>query len=173
MATVLGKHAPALTYPKIERDGGHGASLATMHTTGLTLDDINARLARAPYNRWLGLRVESRSETGARLLLPWRADIGGAPGMIHGGVLAALVDAGCYAALLTQHEHAGPTVDMRVDFHGNNAGIDLVVEALMVKAGRGLSTADARVLDANGRLLASGRCVYRVNRGPRTEPAAD
>lgn len=135
-----------------------------MNSHGLTVDEINARLARAPYNVWLGVRAVSAADGHAGLLLPWRAEFAGAPGMIHGGVLAALVDLGCYAALLTRHRSVGPTVDLRIDFHGNVGGAELRLDCVTIKSGRRLATADTRILGPDGDLLASGRCVYMVNR---------
>jgi uncharacterized protein (TIGR00369 family) len=54
-----------------------------------------------------------------------------------------------------------PTIDMRVDFHSAaREGEELVARATVIKLGRSVATAEARVLGPDGRLIASGRGVY-------------
>ncbi|MNC80696.1 hypothetical protein D3C75_1335910 [compost metagenome] len=53
-----------------------------------------------------------------------------------------------------------PTVDLRVDYHRPAIQGDLTIRGKVVKAGKQLSVAEARIEDAQGVLLASGRGVY-------------
>ena len=53
-----------------------------------------------------------------------------------------------------------PTIDLRVDYHTAAMPGDLTVRGKVVRMGSQFSTAEARVLDAEGKLLASGRGTY-------------
>ena len=53
-----------------------------------------------------------------------------------------------------------PTIDLRVDYHSAAMPGDLTVKGKAVRLGSQFSTAEAQVLDAQGKLLASGRGTY-------------
>ena len=78
----------------------------------------------------------------------------------HGGVLAALVDLGADWAMVKKLGRGVPTIDLRVDYHAAAMPGDLTVRGKVIRMGRQFSTAEAQVLDAEGKLLASGRGTY-------------
>ncbi|SFC27138.1 PaaI family thioesterase [Tropicimonas isoalkanivorans] len=131
------------------------------HST-LTIPELQKMADRCPFNAWLGIAIQEA--VGGRLVLTarWRDEMMGAPErkLIHGGVLASLVDAAGDYAVATLLGHASPTVDLRTDYHRVAAYGTLTVTARVVKLGRTLSVAEAEVHDIEGRLAASGRAVY-------------
>lgn len=83
------------------------------------------RLARAfveaiPHARALGMRFDRFSPEGAEISLPWREDLVGDPhsGVIHGGVISALMDTCSGAAVLAHPTGARSTatIDLRIDY---------------------------------------------------------
>jgi uncharacterized protein (TIGR00369 family) len=126
----------------------------------LDLPDINRKLSASPFNRWLGIEAVAASGSAVELRVPWRTELEGGKGMTHGGIFACVIDAAAFAVMLASRGETGPTIDMRVDFHGNAIAGDFVVKAELLRAGSRISSADVRVTSAAGRLLASGRCVY-------------
>ncbi|WP_145002724.1 PaaI family thioesterase [Pseudomonas oryzihabitans] len=123
--------------------------------------DIQARLLKAPYHRWLGLEVLAVSADGIELTARWREDwvVNPDGGYTHGGVLAALVDLTADWALVARTGKGVPTIDLRVDYHRPARG-DLRVKGTVIKHGKLVSVAEAQVFDAEGQLVASGRGVY-------------
>lgn len=123
--------------------------------------DIQARLLRGPYHQWLGLKVQAVGEGAIDLTATFRDEwvVNPEGGYIHGGILAALVDLAADWALVSHTGRGVPTIDLRVDYHRAACG-DLRAEGRVVKAGRQFSVAEARVFDAAGQLVASGRGVY-------------
>ncbi len=61
----------------------------------MTLESIQARIDRTPYNSWLRLRAVAASASRVEFELQARQEFVSTPErqIIHGGVLAALVDA--------------------------------------------------------------------------------
>lgn len=73
-----------------------------------------------PHARALGMRFDMLSDEGAEIALPWRADLVGDPrsGVIHGGVISALMDTCCGAAVMAHPTGARSTatIDLRIDY---------------------------------------------------------
>ncbi|MEU6701989.1 PaaI family thioesterase [Pseudonocardia sp. NPDC046786] len=117
---------------------------------------------RSAYHRWLGLQVyavgDGAIEISARWRPEWVVRPEGEP--THGGILAALIDLAADWALYSRAGRGVPTVDLRVDYHRAAAPGDLTVCGEVVKFGRQISVAEAKVHSADGMLIASGRGVY-------------
>jgi uncharacterized protein (TIGR00369 family) len=128
----------------------------------LTLERAQAMITRAPYHQWLGLKVVALHDDGIEITATWREEwvVNVERRYTHGGVLAALIDLGADWAMLKKLGRAVPTIDMRVDYHAPAMPGDLTVHGKVVRMGSQFSTAEARVLDAQGKLLASGRGTY-------------
>jgi uncharacterized protein (TIGR00369 family) len=78
----------------------------------------------------------------------------------HGGVLATLVDLGADWAMVSKTGRGVPTIDLRIDYHAVAMPGDLTIRGKIVRMGSQFSTSEARVFDAEGKLLASGRGTY-------------
>lgn len=116
----------------------------------------------APFHQWLGLKIQSCSEDGLELTMPWRAEIISNPvlGAAHGGVLAALIDLTGLYTLLMLGTRAKATADLRVDYHRPATVGPLVARGQVIKIGRQISVAEARIFGPDEKLLASGRGAY-------------
>jgi uncharacterized protein (TIGR00369 family) len=71
----------------------------------LTLEQVEAIVTRAPYHKWLGLKVIAVHDDGIELKATWREEwvVNVERRFTHGGILAALIDLGAdspVAALL-------------------------------------------------------------------------
>lgn len=135
-----------------------------------SIDGLQKRVSRCPFNHWLGLEVVALSERGVQLRMPWRNEIVGSPttGAVHGGILGCLVDACAGFAIIAATGESLATIDMRVDYHRPAAPGPLTAHGEIVKLGRTTGTADCRIFDERQELVASGRAVYL-----RREPPQD
>ncbi|MDN3563626.1 PaaI family thioesterase [Paeniroseomonas aquatica] len=125
-------------------------------------DTLAERIVRAPFHRWLGLEVEKADATGVELVMPWRGEIVSRadPPIMHGGVVAALIDtAGLYAVLAAGGSAIG-TAYMHVDYHRPVVSGTVRVRARALKLGRRISVAEAMVYGEGPEPLASGRGGY-------------
>jgi len=142
-----------------------------MTAHSLDLAAFEERILAAPFHRWLGLKLQAASHDGVTLLMPWREEMVSDPKRryTHGGVLAALIDLTADYAIAARLGRGVPTVDMRIDYHRAAMPGDLIAHGTVIKLGTTLSTAEARIEDRDGRLIASGRGVY-FTAEPRAEP---
>ena len=123
---------------------------------------LDEMVRRSPFHQWLGVRLHALSKDGVELLMPWRSEFVSVAeiGYTHGGILSAFVDIAGDYAIAACLGHGLPTVDMRVDFHRPAMPGPLLAKACVLKLGRTLCTAEARIHDEAGALVASGRGVY-------------
>ena len=128
----------------------------------LRAEEVEALLLRGPFHQWLGLSVVSVGEGEIELKATWRPEwvVNSERGYVHGGILATLIDLTADWALVSKTGRGVPTVDLRVDYHRPVMEGNLTCRGTVVKFGGQLSVAEARILDTEGRLLASGRGVY-------------
>jgi uncharacterized protein (TIGR00369 family) len=128
----------------------------------LTLQQIQALVTRAPFHQWLGLSVVAVSDDGIELTAKWREEwvVNAERGITHGGILAALIDLAADWAMVRQTGRGVPTIDLRVDYHRPATAGDLTIRGKVVRAGSQFATAEAQILDRDGKLVASGRGTY-------------
>ncbi len=128
----------------------------------ITLEKAQELIIRAPYHKWLGLNVVALHDDGIELTARWREEwvVNTERGYTHGGILAALIDLGADWAMVKKLGRGVPTIDMRVDYHSAAMPGDLTIRGKAIRIGAQFSTAEAQILDAQGKLLASGRGTY-------------
>jgi uncharacterized protein (TIGR00369 family) len=128
-----------------------------------TREQLVERLLRSPFNTWLGLELVEWDEDGVTISLRSRPELCGHATLnaLHGGVLATLIDVCSSFAVIARTGESVFTVDMRVDYLRPATATDYRVRGEVVRLGRTLATADARVAAADGTLVASGRAVLQ------------
>jgi uncharacterized protein (TIGR00369 family) len=121
-----------------------------------------------PYMSSLGLQVEEWSTDGVRIRLPFDERFTNDGAILHGGVVASLIDSAGAAAVWAGHDFdngvRAATVSMTVNFIGAGNRADLIAEAMCVKRGRDLSFAEIHVANDGGKPVASATLVYRIVR---------
>jgi uncharacterized protein (TIGR00369 family) len=133
-----------------------------MSEAGLTLDELQERITRGPFNQWLNFTVTKVDENGIEVRSAWREEwiVNPDRRYTHGGILAAIIDVAADYAIAAKLGRPVPTIDMRVDFHKAAMPGDLTAKARIVRLGSQYSTAEASLYDKEGELVASGRGTY-------------
>jgi uncharacterized protein (TIGR00369 family) len=128
----------------------------------LTIEQVQALLMRAPFHQWLGLTVLAVSDDGVEIKATWREEwvVNVERRYTHGGILAALIDLAADFAMIRQTGRGVPTIDMRVDYHRAAMPDDLIARGKVVRFGSQFATAEAEIVDKDGKLIASGRGTY-------------
>jgi uncharacterized protein (TIGR00369 family) len=94
-------------------------------------------------------------------------------GVVHGGVIAALIDTAAFWAVyyaVDDETRWLTTVDLKLNYLAPATGGTLIAEGRQIKAGATLCYADATVTDTAGKLLAHGTATLMII--PVTGPAA-
>lgn len=125
-------------------------------------DALQKRMSANPFNHWMGMKIESLTETEIEVSIRWREEMISNPEAryTHGGILGAIVDTVADYMIAAKVGLPVPTVDMRIDYHRAAAPGDLKCIGRVVRLGGTNSVAEGYVYDADGALIASGRGTY-------------
>jgi uncharacterized protein (TIGR00369 family) len=112
----------------------------------------------APYPRLIGMRLAAIDFDSCRIELELRGDHLQPFGIVHGGVLATLIDTATFwAGFLRLPEDAGlVNVDLKLNYLKAVASGHLHAEGRCLRGGRQISYTEAKVLDEKGELVAHG-----------------
>lgn len=111
----------------------------------------------------VGLEVEELRTDYARMTMPFREENLQADGLMHGGAIATLIDTVVVPAIGTGLPKGAlwSTIELHVQYHRPLLS-DAVAEGWIVRRGRSIAFTRAEVVDAEGRLIASGTATYMV-----------
>ena len=122
--------------------------------------------ATRPYYRLLGFKATRPDAQGhQRVELASRPELENSRGEIHGGVVASLLDAAIGVAVRQAYAERinATTVSLTVNYAEPGRG-HLIASAEIMRAGGSLATAQARVVDAEGTLVAHAVGTMKILR---------
>ncbi|MEM1297873.1 MAG: PaaI family thioesterase [Pseudomonadota bacterium] len=99
---------------------GRGNDLISQNTRATGPDDPGEVMNALPHSRELGMRLHSSKGGVAVLSVPYDEKLVGDPetGVLHGGVITALLDTACGSAVMSVPEklRSVATLDLRIDY---------------------------------------------------------
>jgi uncharacterized protein (TIGR00369 family) len=139
---------------------------------GAIRDDLRRRIDASPFHTAFGVTVEGARNGEVRLGWEARAEHRNLQGLVHGGVLATLVDIAMGLAVRTA---VGPgrrhvTIELTVHYLRPTAPARIEAVGTTLRVGSQIAFAEGSVVDASGRLLVRASGTYSVT-GER-EPLA-
>lgn len=113
----------------------------------------------------VGIELEELRTDYARVRLPFRPELEQAAGVVHGGVVATLVDTVVVPAIGAGYDErrSFATVSMSVEYRAAVVGQDLVAEGWVEHRGRSMVFCRAEVATSDGTVVAAGSLVYKVS----------
>ena len=128
-----------------------------------------------PFNRVLGLEVESADPAAPRLRFAMRPELIGNTrrGILHGGVISAALDVTAgFAIMLALGKQPEPgeklefpnigTIDLRVDYLRPGRGKHFVSTGRVVRLGNRIAVTHMEMHNDQGELIATGSAAYVV-----------
>jgi len=128
-----------------------------------------------PFNKVLGLRLESMDLKAPKLAFDMRPELVGNSrrGILHGGVISAVLDAtGGFAIMLALAKEPKPgeklsfpnmgTIDLRVDYLRPGRGKHFVASAKVVRLGNRIAVTHMELVNDEGELISTGAAAYVV-----------
>ena len=128
-----------------------------------------------PFNKVLGLRLESMDPKAPKLAFDMRPELVGNArrGILHGGVISAVLDAtGGFAIMLALAKEPKPgeklsfpnmgTIDLRVDYLRPGRGKHFVSTAKVVRLGNRIAVTHMELANDQGELISTGAAAYVV-----------
>jgi uncharacterized protein (TIGR00369 family) len=128
-----------------------------------------------PFNKVLGLRLESMDLKAPKLAFDMRPELVGNSrrGILHGGVISAVLDAtGGFAIMLALAKEPKPgeklsfpnmgTIDLRVDYLRPGRGKHFVASAKVVRLGNRIAVTHMELMNDEGELISTGAAAFVV-----------
>ena len=151
-------------------------------TSGHEAESIEAQIGRAiesmiPFNRVLGLKIESLDFEAPRLRFEMRPELVGNPvrQILHGGVISAVLDvAGGLAIALasfaaksevataTHFPNIG-TIDLRIDYLRPGRGKYFIATGRVVRLGGRVAVVHMDLVNDTGEQISTGSAAYMVD----------
>ena len=123
-----------------------------------------------PFNKLIGMEIIGAEAGKASLRFDFRLELVGnfKMGILHGGVIASVLDVVGAAAVISgfgaeEPMHGMGTVDLRIDFLSPGKGKHFVAEGEVMRQGRILSATRMTLHNDQGVLIAIGTAIYRVS----------
>lgn len=128
-----------------------------------------------PFNRVLGIEVDSHNPAAPRLRFDMRPELIGNPrrGILHGGVISAVLDvAGGFVLMLALAKKQPPgeridfpnigTIDLRVDYLRPGRGKHFIATGRVVRMGSRIAVTHMELANDEGALIATASAAYVV-----------
>jgi uncharacterized protein (TIGR00369 family) len=132
-----------------------------------------------PFNKFLGLKVESISQDYVKTAFEMRHELMGnyKRGMLHGGIISSVLDATSGLSVFVgtvektcvktieetlRQSHSFSTIDIRVDFLRPGVGKSFVVTAYALRTGKKLVVTRSELHNEENDLIAVGTGAYLV-----------
>jgi len=128
-------------------------------------------LNSSPYYRHIGMEVVEAGQGRSLLRLPVKDELKNLYGILHGGVLASLLDSTCSIAVATLLEEgeATATLDQRINFIANVRDGVLYGEGRALHKGRYTGVGEGVIKDEEGNLVAAGMVTVFILRHGETQ----
>ena len=131
-------------------------------------EDLIAHAAEFPFFKLIGLEVLDAAPGRSTTRLAYRPDLTQPAGIMHGGVIASLIDTGiAHALLLTERFHelrqeggALVSVDLRVKYLRPVSEGRVTCESTITRMGRQVIHAESVVTNEAGKEVARGDAIY-------------
>ena len=123
---------------------------------------VRKAVGSVPFALMLGIELDDISSGTATLALNVRKELKQNHGVVHGGVVASLIDTATAFAIITLLEprEKVTTVDLTISYLRPVTGGRLRATAKVVRAGRRVFVTSAEVFDKAGKLTATALSTY-------------
>lgn len=121
-----------------------------------------------PFFNLIGLEVLDMEPGWSKTRIAWRPDLVQPAGIMHGGIIAALVDTGIAHALLmteafqsvVQGAGAIVSVDLRIRYFRPVSAGHIICESRIPRMGKQIIHAESVVVNEEGKEVARGDSIY-------------
>ncbi|MGG4457636.1 PaaI family thioesterase [Brevibacillus porteri] len=118
---------------------------------------------QAGFERHLGIQITYREEGHVVVELPITSELLNAGNLLHGGVIASLLDHVMGLTIRSQTEYSLVTVNLNIHYLASAKEGDLVVGTAKIRhIGKSLATGEGEVRNSTGKLLAIASATFKL-----------
>lgn len=120
---------------------------------------LQATFARCRFHAHMSLVLEPVARGEVRVRARYKPELDQGMGLLHGGVFAVLLDTSTYYAALSHYgasERLPLTQEYKVNLLSTAKEEDVIATAKLLRAGRNVAVAEAKLHTSSGKLVAVG-----------------
>jgi uncharacterized protein (TIGR00369 family) len=127
---------------------------------------LSARITSAPFEEYLGIRIEAAADGRARLTMPFKVKLAQGEGLMHGGAVTALADTAVAVAIksLLPEERNFVTTELSLAFHAPVRGGTVRAEAVVERRDERTFAGTAELFDEKGVKVATFHSTFKLVR---------
>lgn len=128
-------------------------------TTELDQSWLQATFRRCRFHAHMSLELEVLAKGEVRVHARYKPELDQAMGLLHGGVFAVVLDTATYYAALSHYgasDRLPLTLEYKINLLSTAKEEDVSATAKLVRAGRNVAVAEAKLHTASGKLVAQG-----------------
>ena len=112
----------------------------------MDLSSAENLLHNSPFHQFLGIQFEKYESGEVMLKIPFREEfiVNSELGIIHGGILASILDIAGHYAIFSVVGSKSPTLNLRIDYLSPATTSDLIVQGSVVRIGSSIGVADMK-----------------------------
>ena len=136
--------------------------MSTSQLTETQRKRIEDALSTVPFAKLLGIKLDAIEAGEATLSLRIREDFKQNAGVVHGGVIASLIDSATAFAILPllNPDERTTTVDLTISYLRPLVAGVVIARAKVLRAGRRMIATSAELFDDDGKLAATALSTY-------------
>jgi uncharacterized protein (TIGR00369 family) len=136
--------------------------MSTSQLTETQRKRIEDALSTVPFAKLLGIKLDAIEAGEATLSLRIREEFKQNAGVVHGGVIASLIDSATAFAILPllNPDERTTTVDLTISYLRPLVAGVVVARAKVLRAGRRMIATSAELFDDDGKLAATALSTY-------------
>ena len=136
--------------------------MSTSQLTETQRKRIEDALSTVPFAKLLGIKLDAIEAGEATLSLHIREEFKQNAGVVHGGVIASLIDSATAFAILPllNPDERTTTVDLTISYLRPLVAGVVVARAKVLRAGRRMIATSAELFDDDGKLAATALSTY-------------
>ena len=135
---------------------------------GLNTEQLTQHLLGEGFSDLIGVVLDHAEPGFCRIKLAYKPTLSRGDELIHGGVIATLIDLAGSAAAWTYEdislEARGATIGLTVSYLQGAKSCDLVAEGRVARRGGTITVIDVEVTTTEGELIAKGPVTYKLSR---------
>lgn len=130
----------------------------------LFVEEVQETVKNSPFPSHMSMRLTAMEVDCATVLLETGEEHLQPFGIVHGGVLATLIDTATFWSVFMRiPEEAGlVNIDLKLNYLSSVKGGRLRAEGKAIRSGSRISYSEARVYDAGGKLIAHGTSTLMI-----------
>ena len=130
--------------------------------------ELQERLIGRGFGEFIGAKIEHVEDGYCRLRLPFKPELSRGDDLIHGGVIATLIDKAGTAAAWSYSDITddamGATIALTVNYLQGALSCDLIAEGRVMRRGGSITVADVEIKNDAGDLIAKGPVTYKLTK---------